>query len=441
MDEHPDRSEGEDRRPAVRTRRVPGVNRKTLSFVRWIAVVGQLATILAVQVVLEYPFPVFECLAIVAILGVSNLWLATGRFGKSRLTNYHAARFLAFDLLQISALAYFTGGLTNPFAVLIAVPVTVAATILSRGATLMLTIMALFCATFLAFFHLPLPWMGAELTLPVFYMAGLWTAVAVLVVFTSVYVWAVSEESRRRETALAETEAALSREQHMADLGTLAAAAAHELGSPLNTIALISADLAKEISPDDPIREDVDVLVEQAYRCREILAALGRTPEQRAGQPFDTFPFTNMVEEAARDHIPDGIEISMTVDPACQGAEPIIPRRPEFLQGIGNLIQNAGQFAKSRVTLTILWTESEIRLRIDDDGPGFPGWMLDSLGEPYVSTRAGRSGHLGLGIFIAQTLLDRTGAMATYKNQKQGGARIDIVWERTHIEAHGIHPT
>jgi len=430
--------DSDDRRPAVHPRRVPGVNRKTLAYIRWIAVVGQLATITAVQGILEFPFPFAECLVIIAALALSNLWLSAGWSGASRLTNYHAARFMAFDLFQVTALAYFTGGLTNPFAFLIAVPVTVAATILSRGATLMLTVLAVFCATFLAFFHLPLPWLGTVPDMPLFYTAGLWTAVTVLVVFTSVYVWAISEESRRRDAALAETEAALSREQHMSDLGTLAAAAAHELGSPLNTIALISSDLAREIPPDSPLREDVDLLVEQTRRCRDILAALGRTPEQRAGQPFDTLPFTNMVEESARDHIPDGINVSLVVDPDCDGSEPVVLRRPEFLQGIGNLVQNAGQFARTKVDLSILWKDAQIRLRIDDDGPGFPGWMLDSLGEPYVSSRAGRSGHLGLGIFIAQTLLDRTGALATYKNKREGGARIDIVWNRHRIEARSL---
>ena len=421
-------------RPAVRTRRVPGVSRNTLALIRWIAVAGQLATLVSVHAILTFPIPFTECLLIVGTLALSNLWLSANWSGVSRLTNYHAARFLAFDLLEVTALAFFTGGLTNPFAVLIAVPVTVAATILSRGATLMLTVSAVFCATFLAFFHQPLPWLGSDLALPVVYTGGLWTALTVLVVFTSVYVWAVSEESRRRETALAETEAALSREQHMADLGTLAAAAAHELGSPLNTIALVSADIARAVPPDSPLREDVDVLVEQTQRCRDILAALGRTPEHRAGQPFDTLPLTNLAEEAARDHIPAGIQVAMTVDPDCEGAEPIVPRRPEFLQGIGNLVQNAGQFAKTRVDMSVLWTETQVRLRIDDDGPGFPGWMLDSLGEPYVSSRIGQGGHMGLGIFIAQTLLDRTGALATYKNRKRGGARIDIAWDRARME-------
>ena len=421
-------------RPAVRTRRVPGVSRNTLALIRWIAVAGQLATLVAVQGVLTVPIPFAECLVIVGALAISNLWLSANWSGASRLTNYHAARFLAFDLLEVTALAFFTGGLTNPFAVLIAVPVTVAATILSRGATLMLTVSAVFCATFLAFFHHPLPWLGSDLSLPLIYTGGLWTALTVLVVFTSVYVWAVSEESRRREAALAETEAALSREQHMADLGTLAAAAAHELGSPLNTIALVSADIARAVPPDGALREDVDILVEQTQRCRDILAALGRTPEHRGGQPFDTLPFTNLVEESARDHIPPDIQIAMTVDPDCDGAEPVVPRRPEILQGIGNLIQNAGQFARTRVDVSVLWRDAEVRLRIDDDGPGFPGWMLDSLGEPYVSSRIGQGGHMGLGIFIAQTLLDRTGALATYKNKRRGGARIDIVWDRARIE-------
>jgi len=421
-------------RHASRARRLPGVQGRTLALIRWVAVIGQLATVWVVAGVLEFPLPVVECLTVIGALAFSNLWLSARSGRTVRLTDYQAALFLGFDLLQVSALIYLTGGLTNPFAVLIAVPVTVAATILSRRTTVALTVMSLFCTTFLAFYFLPLPWHGTFSALPLTYVVGLWASLAVLILFTAGYVWSVADESRGRDAALAEAEAALARERHMSALGTLAAAAAHELGSPLNTIALVSSDLVREVPPESPLREDVELLKSQADRCRDILASLSRTPERKGGQPFDSLPLTNLAEEAARDHLPEGVTFKLTVDDASAGAEPVVMRSPEFLQGIGNFVQNAGQFARTTVELSLYWSDDEVRLSILDDGPGFPAWMIDSLGEPYLSTRAGKSGHMGLGIFIAQTLLDRIGAETAYGNRKKGGARVDVIWPRTVLD-------
>ncbi len=421
-------------RHASRARRLPGVQGRTLALIRWVAVIGQIATVWIVAGALEFPLPVAACLTVIGALAFSNLWLFARSGRTVRLTDYHAALFLGFDLLQVSALIYLTGGLTNPFAVLIAVPVTVAATILSRRTTVALTVMSLFCTTFLAFYFLPLPWQGTFSALPQTYVVGLWASLAVLILFTAGYVWSVADESRGRDAALAEAEAALARERHMSALGTLAAAAAHELGSPLNTIALVSADLERGVPADSPLREDVDLLKSQADRCRDILTSLSRTPEREGGQPFDSLPLTNLAEEAARDHLPDGVTFKLTVDDASSGAEPVVMRSPEFLQGIGNFVQNAGQFAKTTVQLSLYWSDDEVRLSILDDGPGFPVSILDSLGEPYLSTRAGKSGHMGLGIFIAQTLLDRIGAGTAYSNRRKGGARVDVIWPRTVLD-------
>ncbi len=216
-------------RHAAWSRRLPGVPRRTLALLRWVAVIGQLTTVWVISGVLEFPLPVMECLAVIGLLALSNLWLSARSTRNARLTDYHAALLLGFDLLEISVLAYLTGGLTNPFAVLLAVPVTVGATILSRRTTIALTVLTFFCTTFLAFYHLDLPWAGHFPELPKPYVVGLWTAITVLILFTAGYVWSVVDESRGRDAALAEAEAALARERHMSALGTLAAAAAHEL--------------------------------------------------------------------------------------------------------------------------------------------------------------------------------------------------------------------
>ncbi|MDJ0684510.1 MAG: ActS/PrrB/RegB family redox-sensitive histidine kinase [Alphaproteobacteria bacterium] len=429
----------DDIRPPAKTRRGGGVNVRTLALVRWVAVVGQLSAVLVVTVLLGFPAPLLACLVVIAALAGTNLWLTTVRAWRARLSDYHAARVLGFDLVQVSALAYLTGGLANPFALMILVPVTVTAAALSRGAAVMVSAIALFCVTFLAFFHLPLPWVGEAPSLPAIYIAGHWTALAVAIVFMAAYVWSVAEQSRRREQALAETEAALAREQRMSALGGLAAAAAHELGSPLNTIGLVAQDLGsaldKNSTLDRILRDDVSMLIEQAERCRDILASLSERPDPGNTTPFGSAPLTAVAEEAAQGHIPDGVALRIEVDPDSVAAEPTVARSPELLHGVGNLVSNAGQFARDTVSLSLFWDEAMVRLTVADDGPGFPSWLLDSLGEPYLSTRAGRDGHMGLGVFIAQTLLDRTKARVAYRNKKQGGAAVDIVWARDQLDA------
>lgn len=429
---------GDDIRPAARVRRGGGIIVGTLAIVRWAAVIGQLAAVLSVNLWLGFPMPVAACVLAIAALAATNIWLVATRPWRSRLTGYHAARILVFDLLQLTLLAYLTGGLANPFVFLVVVPVTVTATTLSREATLMVGILALFCITFLAFFQLPLPWDGPPPALPLIYVAGHWIALAVAIVFMSAYIWSVAEGARRQDLALAETEASLGREQRMSALGGLAAAAAHELGSPLNTIGLIAKDLQTEIhrleGANTVLKDDVDLLVEQATRCRDILKALSEKPDPGAENPFGDGPLTAIAEEAAQGHIPDQIALHMSVDEASIGSEPNVLRSPELLHGVGNLISNAGQFAKTTVSVSLFWDDDLVRITVTDDGPGFPGWMLDSLGEPYLSTRSGEGGHMGLGIFIATTLLDRIGAQVTYRNKKTGGASVTLLWSREGIE-------
>lgn len=421
-------------RPAVKTKRAGGINVRTLALIRWVAVGGQLTALGIVQFILEYPLPLLECLVCVSALAISNLLLSGRRQWRSRLPNYHAARLLAFDMAEISALLYFTGGLANPFAPLILVPVTVSAAILSRGATIMLTVFALFGISVLSVFHLPLPWSDG-LELPIVYIVALWTALAVSLVFMAAFVWSVADESRRREQALAETEAALAREQRLSALGGLAAAAAHELGSPLNTISLIAKDLPNELPSDDPLQQEAADLVEQVDRCRDILQALSRRPETEGGQPYDIMPLTDLAAESAKNHVTQEKEFYLVVDDASDGPEPLLSRSPELLHGLGNLVQNASQYARRRIDMSLFWNEETLMITITDDGPGFPYWLLDSLGEPYLSTRTGTEGHMGLGIFIAQTLLDRVGARVTYNNRKPTGAMVQV---RLPIRADGL---
>src|SRR5690606_2316491 len=266
------------------------------------------------------------------------------------------------------------------------------------------------------------------------YVMGIWEALELGVVFIAAYVGSVSEEARRMSDALAATQMALAREQRMSALGALAAAAAHELGSPLATIAVTAKEMARSAPPDGPLAEDIALLIEQSNRCRDILAELARDPEADGGSPFARLPITSLVAAAAQPHMNSHAEILFDPRPAegWDGPPPIIPRSPEILHGLGNLIQNAAQFAADQVVVATRWDRERVIVTITDDGPGFPSHLLDRLGEPYLSTR-GEVDYMGLGIFIASTLLKRTGATLSFSNNADGGARVEVVWQRAAI--------
>lgn len=422
--------------PPSTKRKGGGILPQTLVLVRWIAVAGQLAAILAVEFLLDFRLPLLECLIAILLLAGSNMILGMGHPKRERLSDYHAARILAFDLAQLTSLLYLTGGLENPFTLLMLVPVTVSATMLSRGATMMLTILALFGVTFLAFYQRPLPWMVGGLELPLIYVSGLWTALAVAIVFTTIYLWSLTEESRRTAEALAEAEAALNRQQQLSALGGLAAAAAHELGSPLATIAVVAKELESEVPKDSPFAEDIALLISQSNRCRDILAGLSQRPETSGGAPFEQTLLTNLISDAAHNYQTRLIEIDVTLDPAIQGSEPEVPRKPEILQGLGNIVQNACQFATTKIAILLYWDDRTVRITVCDDGPGFPRQVLDSIGEPYISTRSGGGDHMGLGIFIAKTLLERVRAKVLFRNRRMPdhGAEVEVTWVRRDLE-------
>ncbi|MGH6619913.1 MAG: ATP-binding protein, partial [Alphaproteobacteria bacterium] len=234
--------------------------------------------------------------------------------------------------------------------------------------------------------------------------------------------------------ALAATHTLLARQQQLSALGGLAAAAAHELGSPLATIAVVAKELSREIPPGSPLAEDVDLLLSQSSRCRDILAGIARTPETRSAEPFDRLPLSQLVEAAAEAHMGGPVEIDIIIEDDVVGDEPMLGRSPEILSGLGTLIQNAAQFAASTVTVTLRWDERDVVVGVQDDGPGFPPAVLAAIGEPFISTRASDSGHMGLGIFIAQTLLARLGAELFFANLEAGGAEVVIRWPRVILE-------
>lgn len=421
---------------ASEARRAPGrVRVRTLVVTRWIAVGGQTVTLLAVSEGLSAPVPMTFCMAAVGCSAALNLWVMLRRGLNGWHSDGEASLFLAYDVLQLSALLYLTGGLQNPFSVLIVAPIAISASTLSLGSTAALFLLAFGCLSLLMPLHLDLPYPGGGLELPPIYVMGMWTALSLGMAFVAFYAWRVAEEARRMSDALAATQLALAREQELSSLGGLAAAAAHELGTPLGTIALVAKELAREVGDTGEIAEDVKLLNSQSERCREILARLARNPQEQAEASLATMKLGALLLAAAEPHRREGKRLIVDRVSTDGAAEPMLRRSPELLQGLANLIDNAMDFARSEVRLRASWSREEVRLEIDDDGPGFALEILGLLGEPYVSTRRGRGG-MGLGVFISKTLLERTGAALGFRNRPRGrGAAVAIAWPRASIEA------
>lgn len=420
---------------------------------RWFAVTGQLLTVALVFFGFGFDLPLGWCLLLIALSVWLNLFLRLWFPARHRLESPLATCLLAYDICQLSALLYLTGGIENPFTVLLAAPVTVSAATLPPRNTVLLGGIALLLSALLISFHLPLPWFaGQALGLPKLYKVGAFAGVAACMVFIALYGWRLSKEGREMSTALAATELVLAREQKLHALDGLAAAAAHELGTPLGTIVLVSKELEYAIDPTSPMAEDIALLKSQAQRCRDILQTLTRKPTE--SDPLHaSLTVSQLIEEAVAPHRVFGIAIAVDCSPfvgadvAPSGTEPVGERRPGLIYGVGNLIENAVEFATRTVEITARWNEREVMITILDDGTGFAPDVIEALGEPYVTTRRssgtkadeGKQTGLGLGFFIAKTLLERSGAKVGMANREppSHGAKVTLSWPRDAFEGRG----
>ncbi len=422
------------------------ISLRKLVLIRWIAVIGQAATLLVIHYGLGYRLPISSALAVVAASAVLNAAASLPRSAGARLGDREAALYLAYDTLQLGLLLYLTGGLQNPFAMLMLAPVTVSATILSRSSVIGLSALTVAAISALSFVYRPLPSRGGVLfDPPALYMLGIWTALVCSTIFIAGYAWSIAAEARRMRDAFSATQLALAREQRISAVGSLAAAAAHQLGSPLATIAVIAKELARELPADSPHAADAELLLSQSERCRTILTDLARQREGGHGSPFARLPFSALVEAAGEPYVVPGITMHYEIGAGRDAEghpveEPLVPRSPEIMHGLGNLIQNAIQFATREVVVTTSWSEDMVAVDIVDDGPGFAPAVLPRIGEPYISGRASAppavgTPHMGLGIFIAQSLLERTGARLSFANLADGGAQVLIEWRRQRLAA------
>lgn len=410
----------------------------TLVRLRWLAIAGQSLAVAGVHFGLGFTLPFGWCFTAIAVSSWLNIALRI-RFPLShRLRPGAATLLLAFDILQLAVLLYLTGGLQNPFSILLLAPVMISATALPPQRTLLLGGLAIAAATWVGLVHLPLPWAGPDRpVLPPSYQLGSWAALVLGLGFTGIYAWRVAKEARDLSDALAATELVLAREQHLTQLDGLAAAAAHELGTPLATIALVARELSRLAPAEGEMAEDIALLREQVERCRGILGKLASLQDDDAG-PLDQLSLRLLIEEAAGPQRPFGVpfEIVMHGDKP----EPVCRRNPGMIYGLGNIVDNAVDFARTTVTITAEWNESHVTLTIADDGPGFPPDVLLRAGDPYLThgpSENRNGGGLGLGLFIAKTLLERGGAGMEFSNRPApaSGASVRMTWLRAAFEA------
>ena len=414
-----------------------GVRLGTLVLIRWLAVAGQLVALGGVHLILGFDVRPDLTLPTVMVSALPNLWFSLRADTNTRLTEKQAFAHLTFDLCHLGALLFFTGGLANPFAVLMLAPASVSATILGRRSTWFLIVISVSLLSLLAITPFPLPWSGPPPLVEPLVLLSIWFSLCFTLIFLTLYMVRVGREARDRARALAAMQAALEQEQRLAALGTLAAAAAHELSTPLGTILLASKDLLETWDGDEETRADLALIVDQTSRCRTILSELRQT--QRTGDS-DHFVFMDieaLLREAGGPHERRGISVYYHTKGA---AAERVQRTPELVHAFRNIIENAVGFARTQVDITADWQDQTLEITVEDDGPGFDSLIIKRLGEPYVTTRqptAGRDGGLGLGIFIAKTLLERSGATLAFGQTASRGARVTMAWDRTNLVTEG----
>lgn len=428
----------------------PGLRRgrlrvRTLLAQRWIWVVGQISVLLLSGLVLKLHVPWALCCTLIALSAWLNVLLGLASSGQRLARDGEATAQIAFDILQLSGLIYLTGGAHNPFALLLIAPVTLAAATLPARYAIGLGALAIAASILLAFFHMPLPSIdGRPLPFaPSPLMLGMIVSARVLgIILTAAYAWQAASESARMELALNVTETVLAREQRLSALGALAAAAAHELGTPLATISVVAREMARNVD-DEQIREDAELLIGQAARCREILQRLTEMPEA-TDAVHERMSLVQLVQDVIEPHLVHGIRVEAVVNGPAGETAPDIWRRPEIIHAMTSIVENAVDFARSEVIVIARFDARYIVIEARDDGAGFSPEVLAKLGEPYVTTRPGaegsRTGHIGMGLgfFIAKTLLERTGATVDFRNGRRGGAVVSARWPRPALEAPGF---
>lgn len=410
---------------------------RTVVWLRWMAVGGQLTTLMLVAFVLNFPLPLLASLVLVGVLAIANILLLIRFPANYRLEPWEVTLLLAFDLLQLTALLFITGGLSNPFSPLICVQVIIGFASLPLRNSILLLLCALICVTATAFTPFPLPWYAGEVQpTQIVLQIAMWFSICAMMLFSAFYAYRVSHEANQLADALAATELVLEREKHLSQLDGLAAAAAHELGTPLATISVVAKEMERDLGKDPKYSEDVQLLRSQSERCREILRRL-TTLSTSDEEHMARLPLSSLIEEVMAPHRNFGISLKLN-ETSDQSIEPVGFRNAGIIYGLGNLIENAVDFATKEVLVDVRYDRSDVIVTIEDDGPGYSPDILARIGEPFVTSRnsESRAGGLGLGLFIAKTLLERSGATVVFENRLPygSGAKINIRWPRREMD-------
>ena len=411
------------------------LDRKTLINLRWIAISGQLIAINTVYFYLNLEFPIKISYAIIAIGLFTNIYLQF-KIKTSELKDVYASLFLLYDLIQLSALLYLTGGISNPFSILLIIPAIVSSTFLSMGTTIILGIITFICLIFLTIFHYPLPGIHEEgITFPTLYLTGYLLAIIIGLIFLSYFGIKFAGENKRRSDAISKLQQVIAKEYELESLGGQAAAAAHSLGTPLATISVVASELKKEIGNNKEISKDIDLIVSQTQRCGEILKKISKK-QIKEDSFFKNINLENLLEEII-ENFKETSSKNIYLITSEDKNKKNFKRTPELVYGLRNFIGNAVKFSRSSVEIKITSNDRIVKVSINDDGPGFPDDVIEILGEPYIKSKSSlvkSNSGTGLGTFLGKTLLERQMANLTFtKDNNLGGASVVIIWSSINI--------
>ena len=406
------------------------LDKKTLVILRWIAIIGQFSAINLVYFYLKLDFPVFIAHFVLFLGFLTNIYLQFG-VRSILLKDFYASIFLIYDLIQLTSLLYLTGGISNPFSILMIIPTIVSSTFLSMGTTIILGILTIIFLFTLTIFHYPLPGIhDHSITFPKLYLTGYFLAIIVGLIFLSYFGIRFSGESKRRSDAINKLQQVIAKEYELESLGGQAAAAAHSLGTPLATISVVAAELKKELGKNNEHSKDIELLISQTKRCGEILRQISNK-QIKEDEFFSKTTMEDILNEVIQ-YFKETSSKRLILNLDSDKNKFDFLRSPELIYGLRNFIGNAVKFAKSSIEIKIISNSKNLEVSINDDGPGFPDDIIESLGEPYIKSKSATvvsNAGTGLGTFLGKTLLERKSARLSFsKDKKLGGASVNIIW-------------
>ena len=414
-----------------------GLRLRTLNLIRWIAILGQYIAVATAFFWLEINFNIYLASVCILISIILNIIVSIKFLPIRTLNSNETLFYLIFDSIQLVALLYITGGLTNPFCILIIAPFIISATYLDLFRTIIIGIVSILSLSLLAFYYQPISsniFEFSSSSFSSFQIFSIWLSLIVSLAFIGIYCFRVANESRKVEKALNETQIALSDEEKISDMMSLTAAAVHELGTPLSTISVIIKEIVNELDVGEKNYDDILLIQSQIKRCSEILNRLRQGDISNDNSPFiNELDFPRLINEIVKDYELEEIKLNFEIDDYFKNSNFIISRKPEIVHSLSNIIENAYQYAKHSVTIKLILKDENVILEIINDGEGFPANILPILGEPYVKKNEKNHKGIGLGLFIAKNLINKTAGKIEFRNIENTGASVKIIWKKDNL--------